>query len=241
MTPSIRQAARSSAGWSASPRTTHQRGRRSTSSAATSAIAATASSSAPTTTAAAASAATAATEAPTPATTPTTTPTPSASSTSTSTAPASPSSALAPLALAGAASAARGRRSADRLGANEVDGSSKGNRGQKKGGGAPLKDKGTRVTSRGSYSDYTLLSCQETLLEEVNELSRKRSAVGGVTSAKVRNEVSDSGKGGEVKKQVRQHEAAKSSNGMGRVACNYSVVQGLSTLVLTKVRTLSGQ
>ncbi|CAI5533458.1 unnamed protein product [Closterium sp. Naga37s-1] len=138
----------------------------STSSAATSATAATASSSAPTATAAAASAATAATEAPTPATTPTTTPTPSASSTST--APASPSSALAPLALAGAASPARGRRSADRLGANEVDGSSRGNRGQKRGGGAPLKDRGTRVTSRGSYSDYTLLSCQEALLEEVN-------------------------------------------------------------------------
>ncbi|CAI5956251.1 unnamed protein product [Closterium sp. NIES-64] len=142
--------------------------RPSTSFAATSATAATASSSAPTATAAAASAATAATEAPTPATTPTTAPTPSASSTSTSTTPASPSRALAPLALAGAASPARGRRSADRLGANKVDGSSRGIRGQKGGGGAPLKDTGTRVTSRGSYSDYTLLSCQEALIEEVN-------------------------------------------------------------------------
>ncbi|CAI5956167.1 unnamed protein product [Closterium sp. NIES-64] len=139
-----------------------------TSSTAAAATAATAASSAPTATAAAASAATAATEAPTPATTPTATPTTSATSTATSTAPASSSSALAPLALAVAASPARGRRSADRLGANEVDIRSRGNRGQKGGGGAPLKEGGTRVTTRGSYSDYTLLSCKEALLKEVN-------------------------------------------------------------------------
>ncbi|CAI5929650.1 unnamed protein product [Closterium sp. NIES-64] len=213
----------------------------STAAAATSATAATASSPAPTATAAAASASTAATEAPTPATTPTATPSPFAASTATSTALASSSSALVPLALAGAASPAKGRRSADRLGANEVDGSSKGNRGQKGGGGASLKEGGTRVTTRGSYSDYTLLNCQEALLEDVNELSRKRGAVAGVTSAKVRDEVSDSGKGGEVREQVRQHEAAKGSSGRGRVACNYSIIQGLSTLVLTKVRALSGR
>ncbi|CAI5953031.1 unnamed protein product [Closterium sp. NIES-64] len=140
----------------------------STAAAATSATAASSASSAPTATATAASASTAATEAPTPATTPTATPTHSAASTTTSTAPASSSTALAPLALASAASPARGRRTADRLGANEVDGSSRGNRGQKGGGGAPLKEGGTRVTTRGSYSDYTLLSCQEALLEEVN-------------------------------------------------------------------------
>ncbi|CAI5976391.1 unnamed protein product, partial [Closterium sp. NIES-65] len=59
-------------------------------------------------------------------------------------------------------------RSADRLGANEVDSSSRGNRGQKGDGGAPLKERGTRVTTRGSYSDYALLSCKEALIEEVN-------------------------------------------------------------------------
>ncbi|CAI7895175.1 unnamed protein product [Closterium sp. NIES-54] len=109
---------------------------------------------------------TAATEAPTPATTPT--PTPSAASTATTAAPASSSSSLAPLALAVAAPPTRSRRSAYQLGANEVDSSSRGNRGQKGDGGAPLKEMGTRVTTRGSYTDYTLLSCKEALLEEVN-------------------------------------------------------------------------
>ncbi|CAI5959346.1 unnamed protein product [Closterium sp. NIES-64] len=123
-----------------------------------SSTAATPATSAPTATAAA-SASTAATDTSTPATTPTATPTPSAASTAASTAPASSSSAPAPLALARAASPARGRRRTDRLKPNKVGRSSRGNRGQKGGGGTPLKDVGARVTTRGSYSDYALLRC----------------------------------------------------------------------------------
>ncbi|CAI7855282.1 unnamed protein product, partial [Closterium sp. NIES-54] len=103
---------------------------------------ATATASTSSTSAAAASAAstsTAATEAPTSATTPT--PTPSSASTATTCSPATPSNALAPLALADAAPLARSRRSADRLGANKVDSSSRGNGGQKRNGGAPLKER----------------------------------------------------------------------------------------------------
>ncbi|CAI7749481.1 unnamed protein product [Closterium sp. NIES-53] len=130
----------------------------STSSATASSTAATPTTSTPTATAAA-SASTAATDTSTPATTPTTTPTPSAASTAASTAPASSSNAPAPLALARAASPARGRRRTDRLKPNVVGRSSRGNRGQKGGGGTPLKDGGARVTTRGSYSDYSLLRC----------------------------------------------------------------------------------
>ncbi|CAI7790257.1 unnamed protein product [Closterium sp. NIES-53] len=90
-------------------------------------------------------------------TTPTTTPTPSNASTTTSTAPATPTSAPAPLAPASAAVLARGRRSTDRLETTEVGRSSRSNRGQEGGGGTPLKDRGVRVTTRGSYSDYALL------------------------------------------------------------------------------------
>ncbi|CAI7838116.1 unnamed protein product [Closterium sp. NIES-54] len=101
-----------------------------------------ATSSATSTTAAAASTAsatasttsTAATDAPTPGTTPTTT---STSSTASSTAP---STTLASLTLASAASPTRGRRSADLLSANEVDSSSRGNRGEKGDRGTPLKE-----------------------------------------------------------------------------------------------------
>ncbi|CAI7907183.1 unnamed protein product [Closterium sp. NIES-54] len=131
----------------------------------TSAAAATASST-PTATAIAASTSTAATEAPTSATTPT--PTPSSASTATTASPTTSSSALAPLALAGAAPLTRSRRSADRLGGNKVDSSSRGNGGQKRNGGAPLKERGTGVTRRGSYSGYTSLCCKEALLEEVD-------------------------------------------------------------------------
>ncbi|CAI7815155.1 unnamed protein product [Closterium sp. NIES-53] len=119
--------------------------------------AATSDTSAPTATAAVASASTAATNTSSPTSTPTTTPTPPAASTSTTTAPARSSSASAPLALARAASPARGRRRTDRLKTKEVGRSSRGNRGQKGGGGAPLKDGGARVTTRGPYSDYALL------------------------------------------------------------------------------------
>ncbi|CAI7894066.1 unnamed protein product [Closterium sp. NIES-54] len=131
----------------------------------TSAAAASAAST-PTATATAASTSTAATEAPTSATTPT--PTPSSASTATTASPATSSCALASLALAVAAPLARSRRSADRLGANKVDSSSRGNGGQKRNGGAPLKERGIRVTTRGSYSGNTSLCCKEALLEEVN-------------------------------------------------------------------------
>ncbi|CAI6011547.1 unnamed protein product [Closterium sp. NIES-65] len=117
----------------------------------------------PTAAAIAASTSTAATFAPTPASTPTSTPTPSTSS------PAVPSTTLAPPALAVAApSPTRSRRSPDRLGANEVDGSSRSNRGQKGNERAPLKERGARVAARRSYSDYASLSSKEALLEQVD-------------------------------------------------------------------------
>ncbi|CAI7925483.1 unnamed protein product [Closterium sp. NIES-54] len=131
----------------------------------TSAAAASASSTPPAT-ATAASTSTVATEAPTSATTPT--PTPSSASTATTAAPTTSSSSLAPLALADAAPLTRSRRSADRLGANKVGSSSRGNRGEKRNRGAPLKERGTGVTTRGAYSGNTSLGCKEALLEEVD-------------------------------------------------------------------------
>ncbi|CAI7904418.1 unnamed protein product [Closterium sp. NIES-54] len=122
--------------------------------------------SAPPATATAAPTSTAATEAPTPTTT--FTPTPSSASTTTTAAPTTSSSSLAPLALAEAAPLTRSRRSAGRLGANKVDSSSRGNRGQKRNGGAPLKERGTGVSTRGAYSGDTSLGCKEALLEEVD-------------------------------------------------------------------------
>ncbi|CAI7825290.1 unnamed protein product [Closterium sp. NIES-53] len=110
----------------------------------TAAAAATASSSAT-----AATAASAAIDDPTPRTTPTTTSTSSTSSTAASTAP---STTPVSLALAGAASPTRGRRSADLLSANEVDSSSRGNRGEKGDRGTPLKEMGATVTARSTYS-----------------------------------------------------------------------------------------
>ncbi|CAI7830964.1 unnamed protein product [Closterium sp. NIES-53] len=114
----------------------------------------TTSSATPTTAAAAAAAAfataaTAATDAPTPRITPTTTSTSSTSSTAASTAP---STTPASLALAGAASPTRGRRSADLLSANEVDSSSRGNRGEKGDRGTPLRERGATVAARSTYS-----------------------------------------------------------------------------------------
>ncbi|CAI7927960.1 unnamed protein product [Closterium sp. NIES-54] len=97
----------------------------------------------------AATAASAATDAPTPRTTPTTTSTSSTSSTAASTAP---STTPASLALAGAASPTRGRRSADLLSANEVDSSSRGNRGEKGDRGTTLKEGGATVTARSTNS-----------------------------------------------------------------------------------------
>ncbi|CAI7901613.1 unnamed protein product [Closterium sp. NIES-54] len=97
----------------------------------------------------AATAASAAIDAPTPRTTPTTTSTSSTSSTAASTAP---STTPASLALAGAASPTRGRRSSNLLSANEVDSSSRGNRGEKGDRGTPLKERGATVTARSTYS-----------------------------------------------------------------------------------------
>ncbi|CAI7889196.1 unnamed protein product [Closterium sp. NIES-53] len=124
---------------------------------ATSSASATSAASAPSTTAATSTASNAAADTTTSATTPTTTTTPATASTTTSAAPASPTSSLAPLAPASATAPTRGRRSTDRLETTEVGRSSRSNRGQERGGGTPLKDRGARVTTRGSYSDYALL------------------------------------------------------------------------------------
>ncbi|CAI7832152.1 unnamed protein product [Closterium sp. NIES-54] len=121
----------------------------STAAAATSTTAAAAS-----TTAAAASttSAAAATEVPTPCTTPTSTATPSASSTASAAAPAVPSTTLAPLALVVAAPPTGSRRSPDLLSANEVDSSSRRNRGEKGDRGTPLKERGATVAAKNTYS-----------------------------------------------------------------------------------------
>ncbi|CAI7803400.1 unnamed protein product [Closterium sp. NIES-53] len=127
--------------------------------AATPASASSAATSTTTTTAATTPASTAATSTPTPATTSTSTPTPSAASTTASTAPPGPTGSLAPFALARAASPGRGRRHSDRLKTNEVGRSGRGDRGQERGRRTPLKGGGAGVTTRGSYSNYALLSC----------------------------------------------------------------------------------
>ncbi|CAI7914296.1 unnamed protein product [Closterium sp. NIES-54] len=105
-----------------------------------------------TTAAAASTTSTAATEAPTPGTTPTSTATPSASSTSSTASPAAPSTTLAPLALAIVAPPTRGRRSSDLLSANEVDSSSRSNRGEKGDRGTSLKERGASVAARSTDS-----------------------------------------------------------------------------------------
>ncbi|CAI7857501.1 unnamed protein product [Closterium sp. NIES-54] len=105
-----------------------------------------------TTTAAASTTPTAATEAPTPATTPTSTATPSASSTASTAPPTIPSTTLAPLALAVAAPPTRSRCSPNLFSANEVDSSSRSNRGEKGDRGTPLKERGATVAARSTYS-----------------------------------------------------------------------------------------
>ncbi|CAI7899980.1 unnamed protein product [Closterium sp. NIES-53] len=117
-----------------------------------------------TTAAAASTTSTSATEAPTPGTTPTSTATPSASSTASAAAPAIPSTTLAPLALAVAAPPTGSRRSPDLLSANEVDSSSRSNKGEKGDRGTPLKERGATVAARSTYSKDTLLNCSEALL-----------------------------------------------------------------------------
>ncbi|CAI7875196.1 unnamed protein product [Closterium sp. NIES-54] len=86
--------------------------------------------------------------APTPSTIPTFTATPSASSTSSTASPAAPTTTLVPL----AASPIKGRRSSDLLSANEVDSSSRSNRGEKGDRGTPLKERGATVAARSTYS-----------------------------------------------------------------------------------------
>ncbi|CAI7793521.1 unnamed protein product [Closterium sp. NIES-53] len=78
--------------------------------------------------------------------------TPSASSIASTASPTVPSTTLAPLALAGAAPPTRSRRSPDLLSANEVDSSSRSNRGEKGVRGTPLKERGATVTARSTYS-----------------------------------------------------------------------------------------
>ncbi|CAI7793937.1 unnamed protein product [Closterium sp. NIES-54] len=121
-----------------------------TATSATSSAASTTTAAASTAFATASTASTAATNAPTPRTTPTTTSTSStAYSTASSTAP---STTLASLAFARAASPTGGRRSADLLSANEVDSSSRGNRGEKGDRGTPLKEGGATVAARSPNS-----------------------------------------------------------------------------------------
>ncbi|CAI7776413.1 unnamed protein product [Closterium sp. NIES-53] len=137
----------------------------------TAAAASTAAAAASTAAAAASTTPTAAIEAPTPATTPTSTTTPSASSIASIAAPTVPCTTLAPLALAVAAPPTRSRRSPNLHSANDVDSSSRSNRGEKGDWGTPLKERGARVTARSTYSNDTLLSCSEALLKQVdNEL-----------------------------------------------------------------------
>ncbi|CAI7806978.1 unnamed protein product [Closterium sp. NIES-53] len=118
----------------------------------TAAAASTTAAAASTTSAAASTTSTAATEAPTPGTTPTSTTTPFASSTASVGAPAVPSTTLAPLALAVAAPPSRSRRSPNLLSANEVDSSTRSNRGEEGDRGTPLKEGGATVAARSTDS-----------------------------------------------------------------------------------------
>ncbi|CAI7799122.1 unnamed protein product [Closterium sp. NIES-53] len=123
-----------------------------TSTSTTAAATSTTSAAASTAAAAASTNLTAATEASTPATTPTSTANPSTSYTASTAAPTVPSTTLAPLALAGAAPPTRRRRSPDLLSANQVDSSSRSNRGEKGDRGIPLKERGATVAARSTYS-----------------------------------------------------------------------------------------
>ncbi|CAI7913748.1 unnamed protein product [Closterium sp. NIES-53] len=114
-----------------------------------------------------AAASTAATNTPTPATTPTAATTSTASPTSTlapTTTPAAPTTTFATLALAAAALHTR-RSSSDVLSTRDVYSSGRGVRGDKGGGGAPLKEGRARSAASSTYSNYTSLSCEEVLLE----------------------------------------------------------------------------
>ncbi|CAI5953968.1 unnamed protein product [Closterium sp. NIES-64] len=134
--------------------------------------AAAASTATPTTASAPATSPAAAATTPTAATSPSSRATTPPAATAPSTAsPAITATTLALFALAVAAPA-RSRRSPDLLSTKDVDSSSRGDRGKKGGRRTPLKERGTGVATRGTYSDYASLSCKEFLLEEGNgELS----------------------------------------------------------------------
>ncbi|CAI7835478.1 unnamed protein product, partial [Closterium sp. NIES-54] len=125
----------------------------------------------PSTAAAPTAASTAATRAPTPSTSPTAATTsiaaPTTTPVATSTTAAATSTTLATLALA--AAALRSCRSCPNILSNrDVSSSSRGIRGGKGGGGAPLKEGRARSTTSSTYSKCTSLSFNEMLLEEVN-------------------------------------------------------------------------
>ncbi|CAI7805647.1 unnamed protein product [Closterium sp. NIES-53] len=112
---------------------------------------------------------TATTNAPTPTTTPTATAATSTTSTASTTAStAATPTILASLALAAAAPPTRSRCSPDFLNTKEVNSSSRSNRGEKGGGGTPLKEGSERSVTRSAYSEYAGLSCKEMLLEQVD-------------------------------------------------------------------------
>ncbi|CAI7871847.1 unnamed protein product [Closterium sp. NIES-53] len=91
----------------------------------------------------------------------TTTPatTPAHPTPSTAAAPSSTATTPAPLAPAALASPTRSSRSPDALSSEVADSSSICNGGEERGGGAPLREGGAGVTTRGTYSYNALLSC----------------------------------------------------------------------------------
>ncbi|CAI5943728.1 unnamed protein product [Closterium sp. NIES-65] len=118
--------------------------------------------------------------------------TPTASTAPTAASPAVTATTLAPFALA-AAAPARGRRNADLLSTKKVDSSSRGDRGKKGGRRTPLKERGTGVATRGTYSDYASLSCKQLLLEEGNAIGTAEIAAVVVGEAGRTNQVGQGG------------------------------------------------
>ncbi|CAI7867178.1 unnamed protein product [Closterium sp. NIES-54] len=100
-----------------------------------------------------------ATDPPTIRATPTSATTPAPPAPSTAAAPTSTSTTPAPLAPAALAPPTRRRCGPDPLSSNVADSSSRCNGGEEGGGGAPLKEGGAGVTTRGTYSYNTLFSC----------------------------------------------------------------------------------
>ncbi|CAI7802795.1 unnamed protein product [Closterium sp. NIES-53] len=139
----------------AEPPTLH----RSTTSASRSTAATTASTAPTTPTTATATTPCAITDPPTTRATPTSATTPAPPTPSTAAAISSTSTNPAPLAPAALASPTRSRSSPDPLNSEVADSSSRCNGGEEGGGGAPLKEGGAGVTTRGTYSYNALLRC----------------------------------------------------------------------------------